>query len=228
VRGDNLNILPICHHALVAVLYLVSSLWGFAYTTHSSSEEGILFLINLSFEKVFDEFKKFSFLIAKVFVVAFFSLVFFSANSLAQVLDSSFYRWTVYELQEDELSPKQCYIVSYPINSDSNQVSRKKPYFMIARFQRQRYEEVSIYGGFEYKLNSHVFVAIDDYQFQFLAGKDTAWTNNRREDVAVINSMLNSAIIKVRSDSAIGTYAIDEYSLEGITKAYARMKEICK
>jgi hypothetical protein len=146
----------------------------------------------------------------------------------AQVVDSSFYSWTVYELQENELSPKQCYIVAHPIKSDSNQASRKMPYFMIARFQKQRDEEVSIYGGFEYKLNSKIFVAIDKYQFQFLAGKDIAWTSNKGEDIGVINTMLNSAVIKVRSDSSIGSFAIDEYSLKGITKAYSRMKEICK
>ncbi len=154
--------------------------------------------------------------------------IFFSQNSQAQIVDSSFYRWKVYEIQEDELSPKQCYIVSHPIKSESDQVSRKKPYFMIARFQRQRSEEVSVYGGFEYKLNSKIFVAIDDNQFQFLAGKDMAWTKNTGEDIAVIKAILNSATIKIRGDSAIGNFAIDEYSLQGITKAYARMREICK
>jgi len=99
---------------------------------------------------------------------------------------------------------------------------------MIARFQRQRSEEVSVYGGFEYKLNSKIFVAIDDNQFQFLAGKDMAWTKNTGEDIAVIKAILNSATIKIRGDSAIGNFAIDEYSLQGITKAYARMREICK
>ncbi|MBU6339316.1 MAG: hypothetical protein KGQ36_05055 [Rickettsiales bacterium] len=165
----------------------------------------------------------------QIFTFTFLFLLLLSPKiSHAQIVDSEFYNWTVYELQEDELSPKQCYIVSHPINSDSDDHSRKKPYFMIARFQRQRNEEVSIYGGFEYKLNGKVFVAIDDNNFQFLAGKDTAWTKDRGDDIAVIKALLNSGIIRVRSDSAIGTFAVDEYSLKGVTKAYARMREICK
>lgn len=164
----------------------------------------------------------------KLFLLTLLPAIFFSQNSQAQIVDSSFYHWKVYEMQEDELSPKQCYIVSHPVTSESDQVSRKKPYFMVARFQRQRNEEVSVYGGFEYKLNSKIFVAIDDNQFQFLAGKDMAWTKNKGEDIAVITAMLNSATIKIRGDSAIGNFAIDEYSLQGITKAYARMREICK
>jgi len=166
-------------------------------------------------------------LIAQSFLLSVLCL-FLPQTSSSQIVDSSFYSWIVFELQENELSPKQCYIVAHPIKSDSNQVSRKKPYLMIARFQRSRDEEVSIYGGFEYKSNSKIFVAIDNYQFKFLAGKDVAWTRNKGEDIGVINTMLNSARIKVSSDSAIGTYAIDEYSLQGITKAYSRMKEICK
>ena len=97
-------------------------------------------------------------LTTKVFLLTLLFVIFFSQNSQAQIVDSSFYRWKVYEIQEDELSPKQCYIVSHPIKSESDQVSRKKPYFMIARFQRQRNEEVSVYGGFEYKLNRSPFI----------------------------------------------------------------------
>lgn len=160
--------------------------------------------------------------------LALCSCMIFSKPSNAQVVDSSFYAWTVYEFQEDEISPKQCYIVSHPIKTDSDDPSRKQPYFMIARFQEQRDEEISIYGGFDYKHKGKVYVAIDDYQFLFLAGKDTAWSQNRGEDIEAINKILHSATIKVRSNSAIGNFAVDEYSLKGITKAYLRMREICQ
>ncbi len=152
----------------------------------------------------------------------------FLTESMAQIADSSFYGWKVFEYQEDELSPKQCYIFARPFKSDSDHLSRKKPYLMITRYQRQRNEEVSIYGGFEYKLNSKVFMAIDDKTFQFLAGSDVAWSERKYEDFNIVSSMLNGAVVRVRSNSSIGTYAVDEYSLQGITRAYARMKEICK
>lgn len=175
-------------------------------------------------------YKKQFFKINKLATLALvlFSFIIFTKPSNAQVVDSSFYAWTVYELQEDELSPKQCYIVSHPIKTDSDDASRKQPYFMIARFQDQRDEEISIYGGFDYKRKGKVYVAIDDHQFEFVAGKDVAWTKNRGEDIEAIKKILRSAIIKIRSDSAIGNFAVDEYSLKGITKAYLRMKEICE
>ncbi len=154
--------------------------------------------------------------------------LFAQSPAAAQIVDSRFYQWTIYELQEDELSDKQCYIVANPIKSESDQTTRQKPYIMITRFQRQRIEEVSVYGGYEYKINSKIFVMIDDAQFKFPSKKDIAWAKSKDEDVEVIQRMLEGKKVLVRSDSAIGTYAIDEYSTQGIAKAYARMREICK
>lgn len=156
-------------------------------------------------------------------------LVLLPSFAAAQVVDSRFYRWTVYELQEDELQDKQCYIVSNPINVDSDQPTRPRPYVMITRYQRERKEEVSVYGGYEYKVNSKIFFMVDnDMQYRFPTKKDMAWAKSKEEDIDVIQSMLNASKIRVRSDSAIGTFAVDEYSTQGIVKAYARMREICK
>lgn len=156
-------------------------------------------------------------------------LVLLPSFAVAQVVDSRFYRWTVYELQEDELQDKQCYIVSNPINVDSDQPTRQRPYVMITRYQRERKEEVSVYGGYEYKVNSKIFFMVDnDTQYRFPTKKNMAWAKSKEEDIEVIQSMLNASKIRVRSDSAIGTFAVDEYSTQGIVKAYARMREICK
>lgn len=153
----------------------------------------------------------------------------FSTQAVAQIVDSRFYNWTVYELQEDELHDKQCYIVSHPKDSDTDHSIRQKPYIMIARFQRERKEEVSVYGGYEYKINSKIFFVIDDEdQYRFPTKGDVAWPRSKSEDVEVIQKMLNSSVVRVRSDSTIGTFAIDEYSTKGIAKAYSRMREICK
>ena len=146
----------------------------------------------------------------------------------AQVIDSAFYQWQVFELQEEDLDYKKCYIVAHPTKIDTDHNSRQKPYLMITRFQKDRSEEVSIFGGYEYKLSSEVFVLVDPLQFKLIAKKDIAWTKTKAEDLALIEAMLNGGDLKVRSDSAVGTYAVDEYSLKGITRAYARMREICK
>jgi hypothetical protein len=157
----------------------------------------------------------------------FFGASFYQAAK-AEVIDSSFYNWTVYENQDDEIEDKECYIVAHPVKSNTDHSSRQDPYIMITHFQRNRIEEVSVFSGFEFKMNSEVFMMIADEQFKFLAKKDLAWMRSKSEDARLIKTMLNSAAAKIRSDSAIGTYAVDEYSLKGITRAYERMREICK
>ncbi len=171
--------------------------------------------------KYFFDFFRFSFFLSVAFFLS-------TIQAKSQVIDSSFYEWTVYEIQENELEDKQCYIVSHPVKSDSDHNSRQNPYVMITRFQKDRVEEVSVFGGFEFKMSSDVLFRVDSKEFNLIAKNDIAWAATKFADVKIIESLLNGAVLKIRSDSAIGTYAVDEYSLKGITRAYARMKEICK
>lgn len=149
-------------------------------------------------------------------------------NSQAQVIDSSFYDWVVYEIQESELDYKQCYIVSHPQNSISDHNSRQKPYIMITRFQKDRTEEISVFGGFEFKKNSDIALLIDNKEFYLASKGEMAWSKTKSGDINIIEALLNGAVLKIRSDSSLGTFAVDEYSLKGITRAYYRMKEVCK
>lgn len=151
-----------------------------------------------------------------------------SQQAHSQVLDSAFYNWTVYEYQEDELDEKKCYIVSNPITSETDHNARIKPYLMITRFQKRRIEEVSIFGGYDYKTGSDIYLLIDKNYFKLTTKGDMAWVKTKAEDIQLIQTLLNYSSLKVRSDSDVGTYAIDEYSMQGIAKAYARMRRICR
>lgn len=162
-----------------------------------------------------------------LFLTLFYIFSLFIPNAQSQILDSRLYDWEIYEYKNDNEEFKKCYIVNYPINSDTNDTARQRPYIMITRYQRNRFEEVSIYGGFDYKLNSHIHMMVDNIQFHLKTKNDMAWTENKFEDIRIIETILNSSIIKVRSDSAVGSYAVDEYRLKGINKAYKRMREIC-
>ena len=154
-------------------------------------------------------------------------MTFLPDNLSAQVIDSIYYGWAVHEYESDD-GIKQCYISSFPARTDSNHTSERSPYLLVTRYARKRTEEVSIYSGYEYKINSGVFILIDDVQFKFFTDDEMAWLKTPAEDREVIQLMLESSLVKVRSDSSLGTYAIDEYSMKGFNRAYARMKEICK
>jgi len=172
--------------------------------------------------------KRFTKIAIIIAIYAIFILISLRQPANSQVIDSSFYNWTVYEIEDEESDDKQCYIVAHPKKIDSNHNSRQKPYVMITRFQRDRVEEVSVFGGFEFKENSKIFFLVDDMQFRLVAIKNIAWAKTKVEDAQIISNMLNSGTLRIRSDSDVGTYAVDQYSLKGITRAYARMREICR
>jgi len=162
----------------------------------------------------------------KIILIAFF--IIFSPFALnAQIIDSSFFGWSVYELKSGELDEKKCYMILHPIKSESNHNSREKPYVMITRYQDRRFEEVSIYSGFNYKNGSRILIMLDEEKMEMPTNKDMAWARTKQDDVRIIQKMLFGAKLQVRSDSDIATFAIDEYSLEGVAKAYSRLKRIC-
>lgn len=162
--------------------------------------------------------------------ILFFLLYFFvsTANINAAVLDSTFYGWKVFESEVENFEGKKCYIISHPYKSDTSQIDREKPYLMIIRYQKARKEEVILFSGYEYKNNSKVIVMVDDYFFDFKANKEYAWVKNKGLVAPFIQNLLKSAFLRTRSDSSIGNYGIDLYSLKGLPRAYLRMQEICK
>ena len=169
----------------------------------------------------------------KILFLIFFTLLSFYANASSmpdetgQVVDGIYTDWTVFVLDND-VGGKKCYIATFPKKSIGNYKEKREPYVLITRFERKKVEEVSIYSGYEYKLNSNIFVSIDSDQYRMFVKDDIAWAKSEIQDKEMIKKMLKGATIKVRGESSSGSYTVDEYSLKGITQAYRRMKELCK
>jgi hypothetical protein len=167
----------------------------------------------------------------KLFFYSLASCLFliFSLNCNAQVIDSIHYSWEVFELEEgegDELS-RRCYVISRPTTSKTSYTGDRESYLAVTRFQNDRDEEVSASAGFEYKINSKIYTLVGDREFLLFTRADMAWIDSRAKDKDFVEWMLKSDFVKIRSDSAVGSYAIDEYSLKGFARAYKRMREVC-
>ena len=165
-----------------------------------------------------------------ILILSILTFFLFSPAVSSQVIDSMYYGWVVYEYQENpqDDSDKKCYIVATPHKTNTSYTAARNPYFSITRYAETRMEEISAYAGYEYKISSDVNLLIGDNQKQLFTKDDIAWAKNEYEDKDIINLMLNSDYLKVRSDSSTGNYAIDEYEMKGLTRAYARMKELCR
>ena len=164
--------------------------------------------------------------VCPLFLILFFLLIAQKEVS-AQVIDSIYYDWTVYEYDRRG-EDKKCYIGSPVKSSLTNHTGDRNAYLLITRFTRDRVEEVGINPGYEYKGSSSVYVLIGNMQYKLFTKGDMAWSMTRKQDKEMIQMMLENEVVKVRSDSAIGTYAVDEYSMKGLTRAYSRMKELCR
>jgi len=144
-----------------------------------------------------------------------------------QTLDGIYYDWSVFVL--DNLGEeKKCYIASFPDKSIGNYKDNREPYILITKFQDRGNEEISIYSGFEYKISSDIYIAVDGKQFTLFTNGDMAWAKDKKEDKEIIESMLNGKTLKSRAESSHTEYVVDEYSLKGMTRAYRRMEELCK
>jgi len=150
-----------------------------------------------------------------------------SKNATAQTIDSMYYSWVVYEYA-DIGDNKKCYIAATPYKSDSSYTGLRNPYLAITRYANTRSEEISLYSGYEYKISGDVYLLIGDVQKQLYTKDDMAWAKTDYDDKDIITLMLHGETVKARSDSAVGNYAVDEYQMKGFTRAYARMKELCK
>jgi hypothetical protein len=163
----------------------------------------------------------------------FLLFLLFSFDVFSQTLDGIYYDWSVFIL-ENAGEEKKCYIASFPKKSIGNYDTKHKdknprePYVLITRFQEKQVEEVSIYSGFEYKIGSNIYISVSGQQFTMHTKEDIAWTKTKEEDKGIINALLDSTTLKVRAESSKAEYVVDEYSLKGLTRAYRRMKELCK
>ena len=165
-----------------------------------------------------------------VFKKLFFFVFFISIYShvfAQQSLDGVYYDWSVFVL-DDLGSEKQCYMVAFPKNSIGNFKKKREPYILITKYQDRQTEEVSLYAGFEYKIASDVYISIDGKQFILFTKGDIAWAKSKKDDKTIIETLLKAYKLKIRAESVHTEYVVDEYSLKGMSRAYKRIKELCK
>lgn len=170
----------------------------------------------------------FSLLFKQILVLSVLVFLFFGKITYAeQTLDGIYYDWYVFTLT-DLGEEQKCYVVSFPKKSIGNYKKTREPYILITRFKDKGIEEVSLYSGFEYKLGSDIYLSIDGKQYTMFTKDDIAWAKNKNQDKELITNLLNGYLLKVRAESSKSEYVVDEYSLKGLTRAYRRMKELCK
>ncbi len=147
----------------------------------------------------------------------------------AQTLDSEFKDWAVFSLQQD--GQKVCYMTSATTRESGNYKRRGKPYLLVT-YRGREIAEVSVSSGYPYKTGSKVTLKVDGRtNFQLFTTDETpkiAWAKDSAEDASIIQRFIKGNRVTAKGYSKLGTYSLDTYSLLGFTKAYNRMKTLCK
>ncbi len=166
----------------------------------------------------------------KKYLLAIFLLglmsIFLPNIAKSQIFDSKFDNWIVYE-KEVDAKEKVCYTMSSPVFSDTDFPNRQNPFFMIVRSSKTREEDVLIFSGFELKNKDLITVKINQKQFILDAEENFALLKDKEKKIDFIKSILDGYDFKIRSNSAFGKFAVDNYLTKGVNDAYFRIRQLC-
>ena len=152
--------------------------------------------------------------------------LFFAPMANAQKLDSTHTAWSVYTIKKN--GQKLCYMASAPTGKNGNYSQRDEPYFLVTHINSTT-DEVSASSGYRYKNNTKPRIQIDGRKYRLsITQGELAWAKTSKLDKMLVSRMKKGAKMKVTGTSPKGTYSTDTYSLSGFSKAYKKMKSLCK
>lgn len=149
-------------------------------------------------------------------------------SATAQTLDSEHKAWSVFTIKQD--GEKICYITSAPVKKTGNYKRRAKPYILVT-YRKGAPAEVSVNSGYPYKKDSEVTLTTGKSKYALFTTEETpkiAWAKTSKDDDKIVKNMIKGTKIIAKAKSRLGSHSTDTYSLSGFTKAYNRMKALCK
>jgi hypothetical protein len=143
------------------------------------------------------------------------------------VVDGIYYDWTTYhtDVRDEE---KQCYMVSFAKRLGGNYKKERMPYISITIFKSKNAEEFSVFAGYDYKIGSAIYLGVDNKQFRLFTKGQNAWAKNSDEDGLIIRTLMGANSIKIKGETITGEYAIDDFELKGMARAYQKIRDICE
>lgn len=144
---------------------------------------------------------------------------------------ASYGRWSVFYYTEN--GNKVCFTKSNPVDkiTNHNQVSPKRePFIAFSIFDRHKIE---FYTNFDYglRLNSNPVLSTGNGSFYLLSTEvdygQIAYLSDELSEADLMNKAIDGNYIYIFSRSMHNTYSVDMYSINGLDKAFDRMKKEC-
>lgn len=147
-----------------------------------------------------------------------------TTTAQAQEFDSTYGDWSVFTVSKG--GSKICYMASAPVRNTGNFSNRGEPYALVTHRDADT-DEISVSSGFPYKDGSKVRLEVDGNKFELFTKDELAWAYDSEQDSRIIKALKKGNRMTVRGTSPRDTYALDTYSLRGVTAAYNKMKSLC-
>jgi hypothetical protein len=128
----------------------------------------------------------------------------------------------------EEGGAKHCFARSEPSKSEGKYSKRSETALTVSHRPKEKVRnEVSVLGGYTFKKETQVEVAIDGKKFFLFVDGDSAWAPDEKVDQALVKAMQKGSKLTIKGTSARGTKTVDTYSLKGSTAALKKIDEAC-
>jgi hypothetical protein len=148
------------------------------------------------------------------------------ARAQEPTLLGDFGDWSAYTYTSEQ--GKVCYAVSRPKSSEPEGVNRDPVFFLISHFPQQGVRnEISTIIGYPFRKESAAELTIGEATFELLTSGDGAWADSSAKDHEIVAALKKGSMMDLKGTSWRGTATRDNYSLQGVSAAVAKIDETC-
>jgi invasion protein IalB len=125
-------------------------------------------------------------------------------------------------------SPKVCFAVAKPTNSNPKTVKRGPIFFYISQWPADKVtNEISVKMGYPFAEGAKVAVTVGSAKFDLFTKEEGAFVDKPETEAKIIEAMKTGNTMKIDGKSVRGTATTDTYSLNGLSDALDRAAKEC-
>ena len=125
-------------------------------------------------------------------------------------------------------SPKVCFAVAKPTDSNPKKIKRGPIFFYISRWPGDNVmDEISVKMGYPFSEGAKTTLTIGTAKFELFTKEEGAFVEKPDMDTKIIEAMKAGSTMKINGKSARGTATSDVYSLNGLSDALERAAKEC-
>ena len=125
-------------------------------------------------------------------------------------------------------SPKVCFAVTKPTDSNPKKIKRGPIFFYISRWPGDNVmDEISVKMGYPFSEGAKATLTVGTAKFELFTKEEGAFVEKPDMETKIIEAMKAGSTMKIDGKSTRGTATSDVYSLNGLSDALERAAKEC-